>query len=130
MSRKNEDGIYVNYDSISCNRYGFEGTAESVKAYIDTMVEAAKAKGMVGEGRFDFDVGRGYYGDDYEVRVTYGFERMETEKEKATREKAEAKRKADASAKRKEKAEAKKLKADAEYAEFLRLKEKFEVLNK
>jgi len=130
MSRKNENGIYVNYDRVDCDRYGFEGTAENVKAYIDTIVEAAKDKGMVGEGRFDFDVGRGYYGDDYELSVTYGFERVETEKEKATREKAEAKQKSDAAVKRKEKAEAKKLKADAEYAEFLRLKEKFEVLNK
>jgi hypothetical protein len=130
MSRKNEDGIYVNYERFDCDRYCFEGTAESVKAYIDTMVEAAKAKGMVGEGRFDFDVGRGYYGDDYELSVTYGFDRVETEKEKATREKAEAKRKEAAAAKRKATVEAKKLKADAEYAEFLRLKEKFEVLNK
>lgn len=124
MSRKNEDGIYVNYDSISCDRYGFEGTAESVKAYVDNIVETAKAKGMVGEGRFDFQVGHGYY-DDYNLTVSYEFERVENEKEKASREKAEAKRKEDAAAKRKATAEAKKLKADAEYAEFLRLKEKF-----
>jgi hypothetical protein len=130
MSHKNENGIYVNYDLIRCDRYSFEGTAEKVKAYIDSVVKAAEDKGMVGEGRFDFDVGRGYYDDDYELSVTYGFDRVETEKEKATRENAEAKFKAAAAAKRKEKAEAKKLKADAEYAEFLRLKEKFEVLNK
>ena len=130
MSRKNEAGIYVNYDSINCDRYGFEGTAESVKDYVDSVVETAKVKGMVGEGRFDFAVGRGYYGDDYELSVTYDFERVESDKERATREKAEAKRKADAAEKRKATVEAKKLKADAEYAEFLRLKEKFEVLNK
>ena len=124
MSRKNEDGIYVNYDSISCDQYSFEGTAESVKAYIDSVVETAKTKGMVGEGRFDFGVTRAYY-DDYVLCVSYEFDRVETEKEKATREKAEAKRKEDATTKRKAAAEAKKLKADVEYAEFLRLKEKF-----
>ena len=128
MARKNENGIYVNYDKVICDRYGFEGTADSVKAYIDEIVEKAKVKGMVGEGRFDFSVGRGYYDDDYELNVTYEFDRVETEKEKATREKAEAKRKEEAAKKRKATAEAKKLKADAEYAEFLRLKEKFSVL--
>lgn len=130
MARKNENGIYVNYDSIPCNRWSFEGTAESVKDYIDTIVEKAKEKGMVGEGRFDFTTVSGYYGDDYELNVKYEFERVETEKEKAAREKAEAKLKADAAKKRKETIEKKKLKADAEYAEFLRLKEKFGVLEK
>jgi hypothetical protein len=127
MSRKNEDGIYVSYDSISCDRYSFETTADGVKAYVDSVVEAAKVKGMVGEGRFDFQVGHGYY-DDYNLSVTYEFERVENEKEKATREKAEAKRKADAAEKRKAAAEAKKLKDDAEYAEYMRLKEKFKEL--
>ena len=129
MSFKNAAGIYVNYDNISCDRYSFEGTAEKVKAYIDSVVKAAEDKGMVGEGRFDISTTRGYYDDDWETNIVYEFEREETEKEKATREKAEAKRKADASAKRKEKAEAKKLKADAEYAEYMRLKEKFKELN-
>jgi hypothetical protein len=128
MARKNKDGIYVNYDKISCDRYSFEGTAEDVKAYIDSIVEAAKTHGMIGEGRFDFCIGRGYYDDDYELNVTYEFDRVETEKEKATREKAEAKRKEESAKKRKATAEKKKLKADAEYAEFLRLKEKFSVL--
>lgn len=128
MSRKNEDGVYVNYDSISCDRYSFETTAESLKEYIDSVVEAAKAKGMVGEGRFDFSVGRGYYDDDYILNVAYDFERVETEKEKAAREKAEAKRKEAVAEKRRATIEAKKLKADAEYAEFLRLKEKFGAL--
>jgi hypothetical protein len=130
MSFKNTAGIYVNWDKITCNRYSFEGTAEDVKTYIDEVVKAAEAKGMVSEGRFDISTTRGYYDDDWETNIVYEFEREETEKEKATREKAEAKRKEAAAAKRKEKAEAKKLKADAEYAEFLRLKEKFEVLNK
>jgi hypothetical protein len=129
MSRKNKDGIYVKYDKIDCNRYSFDGTADAVKAYIDSVVDDACAKGMVGEGCFDFELSRGYY-DSYELNVTYGFERVETDKERSTREAAEAKVKADAAAKRKAAAEAKKLKADAEYAEFLRLKEKFGAIEK
>jgi hypothetical protein len=128
MSRKNENGIYVNYDKINCDRYSFETTADGVKAYIDSVVEAANAKGMVGEGRFDFESCAIYYSNDYELVITYEFERVETEKETFARENAEAKRKEAASAKRKATAEAKKLKADAEYAEFLRLKEKFKEL--
>lgn len=125
MTRKNENGIYVNYDKIICDRYSFEGTAERVKAYIDEIFEKAKEKGMVDEGRFDFSVCRGYYDNEYELNVIYEFDRVETEKEKASREKAGAKRKEAAAKKRKAAAEKKKLKNDAEYAEFLRLKEKF-----
>lgn len=128
MSRKNENGIYVNYDKINCDRYSFESTAERVKEYIDSVVEKANKSGMVGEGRFDFSVGRGYYGDDYDLAITYEFDRVETEKEKFTRENAAAKLKADAAKKRKANAEKKKLKADAEYAEFVRLKEKFSAI--
>ena len=128
MSRKNEDGVYVNYDKVTCDRYMFDGSAENVKLYIDEIVAKAKEKGMVGDGCFDFSVSRGYYDDDYELNITYEFDRVETEKEKAAREKVEAKRKEAAAEKRKAKAEVKKLKADAEYAEFLRLKEKFGVL--
>lgn len=128
MSFKNAAGIYVNWDKITCNRYSFEGTAEDVKAYIDEVVKAAEAKGMVSEGRFDISTTRGYYDDDWETNIVYEFEREETEKEKATREKAEAKRKADATAKRRANAEMKKLKADGEYAEYMRLKEKFKEL--
>lgn len=130
MSRKNKDGVYVNNEKISCDRYSFEATADSVKAYIDSVVATATDRGMVGEGCFDFALSRGYYSDDYEVVVTYEFERVETDKEKATREKTEAKRKCETTEKRKATVEAKKLKADAEYAEFLRLKEKFGVLEK
>lgn len=125
MSRKNENGIYMNYDKIKCDRYSFEGTAENVKTYIDEIVEKAKEKGMIGEGIFDFTVGRDFYDNDYELNITYEFDRVETEKEKATREKYEAKLKEEVAKKRKATAEAKKLKNDAEYAEFLRLKEKF-----
>lgn len=126
MSRKNEDGIYVNYDSIVCDRYRFESTADRVKEYIDSVVADAKAKGMVSEGRFDFTMMSCY--DDYNLVVSYEFERVENEKEKATRERAEAKRKEAAAEKRKATANAKKLKADAEYAEYMRLKEKFGAL--
>lgn len=125
MSRKNKDGIYVNYDKIECDRYMFEGTAESVKDYIDEIVEKAKEKGMVGEGIFDFSINRDFYGDGYELEVVYEFDRVETDKEKAAREKAEALLKEASAKKRKANAEKKKLKADADYAEFLRLKEKF-----
>ena len=128
MSRKNENGIYVNYDKIDCDRYMFECTADSVKEYIDSVVQKATENGMVGEGRFEFSTSIGYYNNDYELVITYEFERVETEKEKATRESAEAKLKADAAKKRKANAEKKKLKADAEYAEFMRLKEKFGAL--
>jgi hypothetical protein len=128
MSRKNENGIYLNYDKIDCDRYIFEGTAESVKAYIDWVVEAANAKGMVGEGTFDFRMSLARY-DDFELVITYDFDRVETEKEKTTREAAELKVKSAAAAKRKATAEMKKLKTDAEYTEFLRLKEKFKEFN-
>jgi hypothetical protein len=128
MSRKNENGIYVNYDKIHCDRYSFENTADRVKEYIDSVVEKATENGMVGEGRFDFSTSRGYYDNDYELCITYEFDRVETEKEKFTRENAEAKLKADAAKKRKANAEKKKLKADAEYAEFVRLKEKFKTI--
>ena len=113
IARKNENGVYVTYDNISCSRYSFEVTAESLKAYIDSIVEEANSKGMIGDGSFDIKVNRGYY-DDYELNITYEFNRVENDKERATREKAEA-------------AEKRKLKADAEYAEYERLKAKFEV---
>lgn len=129
MSRKNADGIYVNYDKVSCDRYRFDGTAESVKAYIDEIVEKAKEKGMVGEGRFDFSISRAYY-DDYEFTVDYEFERVETEKEKAAREKAATRAKEEAAKNRRIAAEKKKLKENSEYIEFLRLKEKFKDIDK
>ena len=109
---------------LTVNRYDFDGTAEELKANIDLIVEKARAMGMVGEGRFDFELESSYY-DSYELKVTYYFDRVENEKEKAKRESAEAKMKEAAAAKRKAAAEARKLKKDAEYAEYLRLKEKF-----
>jgi hypothetical protein len=125
MSYKNKDGIYVNWDKIECDRYSFEGTAENVKAYIDEVVKTAENKGMIGEGQFDVSTDRCYFENVWKTSIVYEFERVENVKEKATREKAEAKLKEAASAKRKATAEKRKLKADAEYAEFLRLKEKF-----
>jgi hypothetical protein len=125
MAARKENGIYVVRETMEVNRYEFDGTADDLKRNIDLIVEKARAKGMVGEGRFDLDLERGYYSDDYEIKVTYDFDRVENEKEKAKREDAEAKMKEAASAKRKAAAEARKLKKDAEYAEYLRLKEKF-----
>lgn len=124
MAARKKNGVYVVWDSLDVNRYDFEGTADQVKANIDLIVEQARAKGMVGEGRFDLSVTAGYY-DTYDLEVTYCFDRAETDKERAARELAAAKAKEEAAAKRKKAAAARKLKKDAEYAEFLRLKEKF-----
>lgn len=129
MVARKENGLYVVSDSFDVNRYDFDGTADQLKANIDLVVEKARAMGMVEEGTFDMEVGRDYY-DGYELRIKYYFTRVENDKERAMREAAEAKVKAEKSAKRKAAAEKKKLKADAEYVEFLRLKEKFGVLEK
>ena len=126
MTARKENGIYVVRETMEVSRYEFDGTAEDLKRNIDLIVERANAKGMINEGRFDFDLERGYYDDDYEIKVAYNFNREENDKEKASREKIEAKLKEDVAAKRKKAAEARKLKKDAEYAEFMRLKEKFE----
>jgi hypothetical protein len=125
MTARKENGIYVVREVLEVNRYDFDGTADELKANIDLIVEKARAMGMVGEGRFDLDLTRGYYDDYCELKVTYDFDRVENEREKTKREAAEAKMKEAASAKRKTAAEARKLKKDAEYAEYLRLKEKF-----
>jgi hypothetical protein len=125
MVARKENGIYVVRDGLDVNRYDFDGTAEDLKRNIDLIVDKARAKGMVGEGRFDFDLVLGQYCDNYELEVTYCFDRTENDKERAVREKIEARDKEEAAIKRKKAAEARKLKKDAEYAEFLRLKEKF-----
>ena len=129
MAARKENGIYVVSDSVEVNHYYFEGTADQVKANIDLVVERAIAEGMVGEGTFDFSIETGYY-DNPELRVSYYFNRTENVKERDKREAAENKVKAEAAAKRKAAAEKKKLKEDAEYAEFLRLTEKFGVFKK
>lgn len=114
--------MYVSRDSIDC--YSFDGTAESVKSYIDDVVANAKEMGMIGDGEFDFSVERNY--ESYCLEVTYNFVRAENDKEREAREKVEAKVKEDAAKKRKAAAEKRKLKKDAEYAEYKRLKAKFE----
>lgn len=124
MTARKENGIYVVRETMEVNRYDFDGTADALKANIDLVVEKARAKGMVGDGYFDFGVERDY--DYYVLNVTYNFDRTETDRERTARERAEAKLKEDAANKRNKAAEARKLKKDAEYAEFLRLKEKFE----
>ena len=129
MAARKENGLYVVSDSFDVNRYDFDGTADQLKANIDLVVEKARAMGMVGQGTFDMEVGRDYYNNP-ELRVSYYFTRVENDKERAMREDVEAKVKAEKSAKRKANAEKKKLKEDAEYAEFMRLKEKFGVLDK
>lgn len=139
MVARKENGIYVVSESFEVDRDDFYGTADQLKASIDLVVEKARAMGMVGEGTFDMGVERDYpyFGQNsYELRIIYYFTRVENDKERATREAAEAKVKAAAeakvkaavSAKRKAAAEKKKLKDDAEYAEFLRLKERFGVV--
>jgi len=130
MVARKENGIYVVSDAFEVNRYDFDGTADQLKTNIDLVVEKALAMGMVGEGSFDIDTSRGYYNDDYEIKITYYFTRVENDKERGDREAAEAKVKAVAAAKRKAAAEKKKLQNDAEYAEFLRLKEKFGAIEK
>lgn len=129
MVARKENGIYVVSDTFDVNRYDFDGTADQLKANIDLVVEKARAMGMVGQGTFDMEVGSDYY-DGYELRIKYYFTRVENDKERAMREDVEAKVKAEKSANRKASAEKKKLKEDAEYTEFLRLKEKFGVLEK
>lgn len=128
MARKNEDGIYVVGDKLTVERYNIEGNIYSIIEELQNVRDKAVDMGMVNEGSLDITTERGYYSDDYEIVITYYFDRVENEKEKATREKAEAKRKEEAAKKRKATAEAKKLKTDTEYVEFLRLKEKFGAL--
>jgi len=112
-------------DTVACDRRSFEGKSDEVKAYIDEVVAKAEAMGMVGDGRFDFEVVH-YVNDDYDLNVKYEFTRTETEKETARREAAEAKEKARKAAERKKASEKRKPKNEAEYEEFLRLKAKFE----
>ena len=127
-ARKNEDGIYVVNDSINLDRYSMEGYIAEILSYLADIRQQAVNRGMVGEGYVDFSTSRGYY-DSVELEITFDFVRTETEKERSNREEAEAKAdaklKAEADAKRKKAAEARKLKKDAEYAEFVRLKAKF-----
>lgn len=127
MSRKNADGVYVVSAQLTVDRYSLEGNLDNVIKELENVRKMATDMGMVGEGSLDISTEGGYY-DDTIIVITYYFDRAENEKEKAAREAAAAKAKDEAAKKRKATAEAKKLKADAEYAEFLRLKEKFGAL--
>lgn len=118
--------MWIVDDVITCDRWSFEGKADDVKDYIDEIVAKAEAMGMVGDGRFDFDVRCGYYDNVYDLTVKYEFTRTETEKETKRRENAAEKEKARKAAERKKSAEKRKLKEESEYEEFLRLKAKFE----
>ena len=129
MSRKNEDGVYVVRAELTVDRYSLEGNLDYVIKELESVRKQATDMGMVGEGSLDISTDSGYY-NDTNIVITFYFDRAENEKEKAAREAAEVKAKDDAAKKRKATAEAKKLKTDAEYAEFLRLKEKFGVLEK
>lgn len=129
MSRKNEDGVYVVRAELTVDRYSLEGNLDYVIKELESVRKQATDMGMVGEGSLDISTDSGYY-NDTNIVITFYFDRAENEKEKAAREAAEVKAKDDAAKKRKATVEAKKLKTDAEYAEFLRLKEKFGVLEK
>jgi hypothetical protein len=130
VASKNKDGEWVVSDSLRVNKYYLEGTVDETKAALNVVRDSAVAMGMVGEGRINISAERGYYSDDYEVNVIYYFTRCENTEERETREAAEARTKAAAKAKRKAAAENKRLQNDDEYAEFLRLKEKFAVTEK
>ena len=130
-----ENGIYVVSDKFTVNRYSLEGTLDNVIKELESVRRMAVDMGMVGEGSLDISTEGGggyggYYDNDYETVITYYFDRVENDKEKLIREETEAKLKNEAAKKRKVAAEKKKLKDDAEYAEFLRLKEKFGAIEK
>ena len=127
MARK-VNGIYVVSDKLIVNRYSLEGTIDNVIKELESVHRMATDMGMVGEGSLDIYTESVYYSSDYETVITYCFDRVENDKEKLIREETEAKLKTEAAKKRKVAAEKKKLKTDAEYAEFLRLKEKFGAL--
>ena len=125
-----ENGIYVVSDKFTVNRYSLEGTLDNVIKELESVRRMAVDMGMVGEGSLDISTESIYYSSDYETVITYYFTRTENDKEKLIREETEAKLKNEAAKKRKVAAEKKKLKDDAEYAEFLRLKEKFGAIEK
>ena len=124
MAARCKDGVWVVAESIKVDHWSMDGaTADAVKDMIDDAVARAREQGMVGEGVFSIEtVDDGFYTESWTTRITYDYNRAETEQERARREAAEAKRKA---AKRKAAAEKRKLKKDAEYAEYRRLKAKF-----
>lgn len=70
---------YTVNDSIKCDRYKFEGQSHRVKTYIDSVVDEAKSKGMIGEGIFEMTPLQDKYG--YYIDVNYHFVRNETREE-------------------------------------------------
>ena len=126
MLARKENGIYVVDDSFEISYSDFEGTATQVKANMDLVVEKALGMGMVGDGRFNVDLE--YPWNEPKIVVSYNFTRTEKEKERTLREQIEAKLKEEKSTARKIASAKKKLKSDADYNEFLRLKEKFKGL--
>lgn len=124
---KKDLDMWVSSDEITVSNWEFDGhSAADIKCTIDEVVARAVAKGMVGEGYFDFSAEQDYYGNGYGVTIKYQFTRMENDKERDTREKTELMIKENAAKKRKATLAKKKLKGDPEYAEFERLKAKFE----
>ena len=119
-----ETNMWVVNDSIDINRYDFEGSPTSVKERIDEVVTKATNMGMLGEGSIDISVSNGYY-DSYELNIRFYFTRTENDKERKEREERESKMKNEQSEKRKATALKRKLKKDAEFAEYERLKAKF-----
>ena len=119
-----ETNMWVVNDSIDINRYDFEGSPTSVKERIDEVVTKATNMGMLGEGSIDISVSNGYY-DSYELNIRFYFTRTENDKERKEREERESKMRNEQSEKRKATALKRKLKKDAEFAEYERLKAKF-----
>ena len=111
------DGEWLIADSITIGRYDFEGSAESIKAFIDDVVNRARMMGMIDDGRFDMCIFRDSY-DESVLDINYYFDRTETDVERGDRE-------AEAAYQKKQKALKKKLQSDSEYEEFVRLKAKF-----
>ena len=124
MSRK-VNGLYIVSDKLTVERYNMEGNIYSIIEELQNVRDKAVDMGMVNEGNLDISTERDYYSNDSVIVISYYFDRVENEKEKATRETVEALERDRAAAKRKAAVEKKKLQADNEYAEFLRLKEKF-----
>ena len=119
------NGEWVVSERISMSTSELEGSVDEIKAALDAVRNRAAAMGMVGEGRVDISVSRGYYNDDYDLEIEYYFTRAENTVERDDRMAREARIKDEARAKRKAAAEKKRMKADAEYVEYERLRAKF-----
>jgi hypothetical protein len=119
------NGEWVVSERISMSTSELEGSVDEIKAALDAVRDRAAAMGMVGEGRVDISVSSGYYNNDYDLEIEYYFIRAENTVERDDRLAREARIKDEAKAKRKAAAEKKRMKADAEYVEYERLRAKF-----